>query len=187
MLGSAIALQNAVAGDAYKFLNEIPIGGEGGWDILTIDSAAKRLYVSHSTKVVVVELEKNAVVGEITDTPGVHGFIPIPELQRGFTTNGKENKSSVVDLATLQTISKVDTGANPDAFAYDAKRGEVYIFNHSGGSATVIDAKNAKVTKVTVDGTEARATVRFKGKLGVLGLSKENGDWKVSDLDANQE
>src|SRR3954466_1198010 len=144
-LGSAIALQAAVAGDAYKFLNEIPIGGEGGWDILTIDSAAKRLYVSHSTKVVVVDLEKNAVAGEITDTPGVHGFIPIPELQRGFTTNGKENKSSVVDLGTLKTISKVDTGANPDAFAYDAKRGEVYIFNHSGGSATVIDAKTAKV------------------------------------------
>jgi YVTN family beta-propeller protein len=145
MLGSAIALQNAAAGDAYKFLNEIPIGGEGGWDILTIDSAAKRLYVSHSTKVVVVGLEKNAVTGEITDTPGVHGFIPIPELQRGFTTNGKENKSSVIDLGTLKTISKLDTGANPDAFAYDAKRGEVYIFNHSGGSATVVDAKNAKV------------------------------------------
>src|SRR3954465_165303 len=145
MLGGAIALHNAVAGDAYKFLNEIPIGGEGGWDILTIDSAARRLYVSHSTKVVVVDLERNAVAGEITDTPGVHGFIPIPELQRGFTTNGKENKSSVVDLGTLKTISKVDTGANPDAFAYDAKRGEVYIFNHSGGSATVIDAKNAKV------------------------------------------
>src|SRR4029078_2292642 len=90
-LSVAIALQSAAAGDAYKFLNEIPIGGEGGWDILTIDSAAKRLYVSHSTKVVVVDLEKNVVTGEITDTPGVHGFIPIPELQRGFTTNGKEN------------------------------------------------------------------------------------------------
>lgn len=141
----ALALGDLTAGDAYKFLNEIPIGGDGGWDILTIDSAAKRLYVSHSTKVVVVDLEKNAVAGEIADTPGVHGFIPVPALQRGFSTNGKENKSSVVDLATLKTTSKIDTGANPDAFAYDGKRGEVYIFNHSGGSATVIDAKNAKV------------------------------------------
>src|SRR3954463_12519585 len=135
IVGGAIALHNAVAGDAYKFLNEIPIGGEGGWDILTIDSAARRLYVSHSTKVVVVDLEKNAVAGEITDTPGVHGFIPVPEVQRGFSTNGKENKSSVVDLATLKTISKIDTGANPDAFAYDGKRGELYVFNHSGNSA----------------------------------------------------
>src|SRR5256885_10537881 len=145
MVGSALALQNAAAGDAYKFLNEIPIGGEGGWDILTADSAARRLYVSHTAKVVVVDLEKNAVAGEITDTPGVHGFIPVPELQRGFSTNGKENKSSVVDLTTLKTISKIDTGDGPDAFAYDAKRGEVYILNHKGNSATVIDAKNTKV------------------------------------------
>ena len=144
-LCGAIALRSEAAGDAYKFLNEIPIGGEGGWDILTIDSAAKRLYLSHATKIVVVDLEKNAVAGEITDTPGVHGFIPVPEVQRGFSTNGKENKSSVVDLATLKTISKIDTGDGPDAFAYDAKRGEVYIFNHKGNSATVIDAKNTKV------------------------------------------
>jgi len=145
ILGGALALQNAVAGDAYKFLNEIPIGGEGGWDILTVDSAAKRLYLSHATKVVVVDLEKNTVAGEITDTPGVHGFIPVPDVQRGFSTNGRENKSSVVDLATLKTTAKIDTGDGPDAFAYDAKHGEVYIFNHKGNSATVIDAKNTKV------------------------------------------
>jgi YVTN family beta-propeller protein len=154
VVSSALALQTAAAGDVYKFLNEIPIGGEGGWDILTIDSAAKRLYLSHATKVVVVDLEKNAVAGEIAETPGVHGFIPVPELNRGFSTNGKENKSSVVDLATLKTISKIDTGANPDAFAYDAKRGEVYIFNHSGNSATVIDAKNAKVVATVQLGGE---------------------------------
>lgn len=137
-------MQGAAAGDVYKFLNEIPIGGEGGWDILTIDSAAPRLYVSHATKVVVVDLEQNAVAGEVSDTPGVHGLFPVAGLQRGFTTNGKENKSSVVDLATLKTTSKIDTGANPDAFAYDAKHAELYVFNHSGKSATVVDAKNAK-------------------------------------------
>ena len=154
MLGGAMALQNAAAADAYKFLNEIPIGGEGGWDILAADSAAKRLYVSHATKVVVIDLEKNAVVGEIADTPGVHGFVPVPEVGNGFSTNGKENKSSVVDLKTLKTTSKIDTGDGPDAFAYDAKRGEVYIFNHKGGSATVIDAKNAKVVATVQLGGE---------------------------------
>src|SRR5437899_10473678 len=104
----------AAANQPYQFLTEIPIGGEGGWDILTIDSAASRLYLSHATKVVVVDLNKNAVVGEIADTPGVHGFVAVPELQRGFSSNGKESKSSVVDLSTLKTISKIDTGANPD-------------------------------------------------------------------------
>jgi YVTN family beta-propeller protein len=135
----------ALGSESYQFLNEIPIGGEGGWDILTIDSAAKRLYLSHATKVVVVDLNKNTVVGEITDMPGVHGFVPVPELQRGFSSNGKESKSSVVDLKTLSTISKIDTGANPDAITYEPRRGEVYIFNHTGNSATVIDAKAAKV------------------------------------------
>ena len=144
-LGSAIALQNARAGDVYKSVGEIPIGGEGGWDILTVDSTAQRLYLSHATKVVVVDLEKNAVAGEIADTPGVHGFIPVPEVGNGFSTNGKENKAGVVDLKTLKTTSKIDTGDGPDAFAYDGKRGEVYIFNHKGGSATVIDAKTTKV------------------------------------------
>ncbi len=143
----ALGLQNAVgAGDGqYKFLNEIPIGGEGGWDILTVDSPAHRLYLSHATKVVVVDLEKNAVAGEITDTPGVHGFVAAPEAGLGFSTNGKENKVSVVDLKTLKTISKLDSGEGPDAVVYDPKRGEVYVFNHKGNSATVIDAKAAKV------------------------------------------
>src|SRR6266404_2949140 len=65
----------------------LAIGGEGGWDILTIDATARRLYLSHATKVVVVDLEKNAIVGEIEDTPGVHGFLAAPEVQRGFLTN----------------------------------------------------------------------------------------------------
>src|SRR5438309_2751281 len=91
----------AAAEDSYKFVTEIPIGGEGGWDILTVDSSAHRLYLSHATKVVVVDLTKNAVVGEIADTPGVHGFVVAPELQRGFSSNGKEAKTSVVDLKTF--------------------------------------------------------------------------------------
>jgi YVTN family beta-propeller protein len=135
-----------VAQEAYKFLNEIPIGGEGGWDILTIDPTANRLYLSQATKVVVVDLNKNAVAGEIADTPGVHGFVAVPELQRGFSSNGKEAKSSVVDLKTLKTVSKIDTGESPDALVYEPLRGEVYVFNHKGNSATAIDAKQTKVT-----------------------------------------
>jgi YVTN family beta-propeller protein len=147
MAGWALAFLSvtAAANQPYQFLTEIPIGGEGGWDILIIDSAASRLYLSHATKVVVVDINKNTVVGEIADTPGVHGFVPVPELQRGFSSNGKESKSSVVDLKTLKTISKIDTGANPDAIIYEPRRSEVYIFNHTGNSATVIDAKGAKV------------------------------------------
>jgi YVTN family beta-propeller protein len=150
----------ASAADPYQFLNEIKIGGEGGWDILTIDSAAGRLYLSHATKVVVIDLNKNAVVGEIADTPGVHGFIAVPEFNRGFSSNGKENKSSVVDLKTLKTISKIDTGESPDALVYEPKRHEVYVFNHRGNSVTVIDAKEAKsVATIPLDGNPEFAVV----------------------------
>src|SRR5450432_147072 len=141
----SILLNAAAAEQSYKFVSEIPIGGEGGWDILNVDSASHRLYLSHATKVVVVDLEKNAVLGEIADTPGVHAFIAVPELKRGFSSNGKENKSSMVDLTTLKTVAKVDTGEGPDAIAYEPKRGDVYVFNHRGNSVTVIEAKSAKV------------------------------------------
>src|SRR6266576_1911478 len=143
--GLSLQFANASADDAYKFLSQIPIGGEGGWDYVTVDAAAHRLYLSHATKVVVVDLTKNAVSGEIGNTPGVHGFIVAPELGRGFASNGKESKASIVDLKTLRTISKVETGTNPDALVYEPVRGEVYFFNHSGNSATVVSAKTASV------------------------------------------
>jgi YVTN family beta-propeller protein len=182
----AFGLQNAVgAGEGpYKFLNEIPIGGEGGWDILTIDSPAHRLYLSHATKVVVVDLTKNVVAGEITDLPGVHGFIAVPEVDRGFSSNGKENKISVVDLKTLKTISKLDTGANPDALVYDPKRGEVYVFNHTGNSATVVDAKAAKVVAtIALGGAPEFAAVDSGTGRIYCNLEDKN---EVAVIDANK-
>ena len=150
----------ALANDFYQSLPEIPIGGEGGWDILTIDNSARRLYLARATNVVVVDLDKNAAVGEVTDTPGVHAFVAIPELQRGFSSNGKEAKSSVVDLKTFRTISKIDTGTNPDAVVYEPRHGEVYVFNHSGNSVTVINSKTATVSAtIPLGGTPEFAAV----------------------------
>ena len=129
----------------YHLLKEIPVGGEGGWDYLSVDEAARRLYVSHGSAVVVIDLDKETVGGEITNTPGVHGLAVAPDLQRGFTSNGRSNTASIVDLKTLQTLAKVDTGANPDAMLYEPGQQEVYMFNGRGQSATVIDAKAGKV------------------------------------------
>jgi DNA-binding beta-propeller fold protein YncE len=149
LLGTILVSLAAVAiGRAegpYHFLKEIPVGGQGGWDYLTVDSAAQRLYVSHATKIVVIDLSKDQVLGEITNTPGVHGIAIAPGSQRGFSSNGRENKVSIVDLKTLQTISKVDTGENPDAILYEPKHNEVYAFNGRGRSATVIAADSGKV------------------------------------------
>jgi YVTN family beta-propeller protein len=155
---------SALGNNLYHFKGQIPIGGEGGWDILTIDPTDDRLYLSHSTKVVVVDLSKNAVAGEISDTPGVHAFVAVAEVKRGFSSNGKESKSSVVDLTTLKTVSKIDTGSNPDAVVYEPRHGEVYVFNHTGNSVTVINAKTATVSAtIPLEGTPEFAAVDEKG------------------------
>src|ERR1051326_8144310 len=133
------------ADGSYHLLKEIPVGGEGAWDYLSVDELNRRLYVSHATKVVVIDLDKEEVVGEIADTPGVHGLAPAPDLQRGVTSNGRENKASIVDLKTLATLSKVDTGQNPDGMLYEPSQHEVYLFNGRDQTATVVDLKEAKV------------------------------------------
>ncbi len=142
------------AADLYYFLKEIHVGGEGGWDYLTVDGAGRRLYASHNTKVIVIDVDKDELAGQITGTPGVHGFAIAPTLHRGFSSNGRENNVSVVDLQTLKTIQKVATGANPDAILFESGRQEVYAFNGRGQSATVIDAASGMVT----------ATVPLSGK-----------------------
>jgi len=147
----------------YRFLKEISIGGEGGWDDLSVDPAARRLYVTHATEVVVIDLETDKVVGEIADTPGVHGFAIAHDLGRGFSSNGRENKISIVDLKTLKTLSKMDTGENPDAIVYEPVHQEVYAFNGHGNSATVIDAKTGRVvTTVMLTGRPEFAAVDSK-------------------------
>ncbi|MCX6559405.1 MAG: YncE family protein [Candidatus Aminicenantes bacterium] len=133
------------AGPTYRLLKSIPVGADGGWDYLSVDAAARRLYVSHATKVVVIDMDKDVVVGEIADLPGVHGFALAPELGLGFASNGRENKASIVDLKTLKTIAKADTGENPDCILYVPGHEEVYTFNGRGQSATVFEAKTGKV------------------------------------------
>jgi hypothetical protein len=129
----------------YHFLKAIPISGQGGWDYLSVDPSARRLYMSHGAEVVVVDLAADTVVGRITNTPGVHGLAPAPELGRGFVSDGRENKAAIVDLKTLQILSKVETGQNPDGMLYEPGRQEAYMFNGRGQSATVIDAKSGQV------------------------------------------
>jgi hypothetical protein len=153
-LAAAGAAQAAGKDPGYHFLKEIPIEGDTGWDYLSIDSEAHRLYVTHGTHIVVIDLDKDAVVGDIPDTPGVHGFAIAHKLGRGFASAGQEAKVSVVDLKTLATISKVSTEEGPDGIVYEPGRGEVYAFNGRAHSATVISAKSAQVV----------ATIKLPGK-----------------------
>jgi DNA-binding beta-propeller fold protein YncE len=142
------------AATGYHIISDIPIGGEGGWDDLTVDSAARRLYVSHATHVAVVDLETNKVVGDIPDTPGVHGIAIASELNKGFISNGRGNTVTIFDLKTLKTLGTVPTGENPDDICYDSGSSRVFVFNGRSKNATVIDAK----------GNKAAATIALPGK-----------------------
>ena len=172
--GASFGVLHAQEGP-YRLTREILVGGEGGWDYLSVDAAAHRLYVSHATKIVVIDTQANKVVGEIADTPGVHGFAVAAELGRGFSSNGRENKVSIVDLKTLKTIQKVDTGENPDAIMYEPARKEVYAFNGRGKSATVIDAQGGNVI----------ATIPLEGKPEFAQADSKAGKVYVNIEDQN--
>jgi DNA-binding beta-propeller fold protein YncE len=150
IVGAAVC----AAATGYHVISDIPIGGEGGWDYLTVDSAARRLYVSHATHVAVVDLETNKVVGDIPDTPGVHGIAIAPDLNKGFISNGRGNTVTIFDVKSLKTLGTVPTGENPDDICYDAGSSRVFVFNGRSKNATVIDAK----------GNKAAATIALPGK-----------------------
>lgn len=140
----------------YHVVNKITLGGEGGWDYLAIDSAAHRLYVSHATKVVVVDVTTGKPVGEIPNTNGIHGIAIASDLKRGFTSNGRDATTTIFDLQTLAVLGIAKTGGNPDAILYEPVTKRVFTFNRtrvsSEASTTVIDAAKGEVVKTLMLG-----------------------------------
>lgn len=145
---------HAQALSGYHIIDKIEVGGDGGWDALTVDSKAHRLYVSHATHVVVIDILTDKVVGDIPNTNGIHGIAIAEKLGKGFTSNGRDNTVSIFDLKTLMVTGTVKTDKNPDIIIFDAKSGKVFCFNGGSNNATVIDAAAGKVV----------GTVAFSGK-----------------------
>ncbi len=142
--GAALFAQTA---PAYHEIARISISGEGGWDYLSVDSAAHRLYVTHSTEVVVIDTERNAVVGKLAGTSGVHGVAIAPKLHRGFTSNGRDNSVTIFDTRTLKEIQRVSVGKSPDAILFDPVSDDVFTFNGGSNDSTVLKAATGKVVK----------------------------------------
>lgn len=138
----------SAAGPGYHVIDKLQLGGEGGWDYLTVDSAAHRLFVSRGSHVMVVDLETGKVAGDIPGTLGVHGIALAPELGRGFTSNGRTDSVTIFSLDTLKPIGEVKTGKNPDCILYDKASGRVFTFNGRSGDATAFNAATG-----VVDGT----------------------------------
>lgn len=149
-------------------IKRLPLGGDGGWDYLSVDSDARRLYISRGTHVMVVDIDTEKLVGDIPDTPGVHGVAIAPELNRGFTSNGRANTATIFDLKTLKAIGHVKTGTNPDAILYDPASKRVFTFNGKSLDATAFEAATGVVAgTVALGGKPEYATADGKGRVFV--------------------
>lgn len=136
----------AAAALHYHVVRHIPVGGVGGWDYLTMDSASHRLFLSHSDRVEVLDVESGKVVGTIPNTPGVHGIAIAPALHRGFVSAGRTSTVTIFDLDSLATVGEVKTtGERPDAIIFDPFTSRVFTFNAGGKNTTAIDAATGSV------------------------------------------
>jgi len=154
-VAAALALGTAAAGAAqagtpadgpYRVIHRTVTGGEGGWDYLTVDGPGQRVFMSRGTHVMVVDLRRDSLAGDIPNTPGVHGIALAPELGKGFTSNGRDSSVTVFDLRTLAATGSLKvTGRGPDAIVYDPSSRRVFTFNGGSANATAIDAARGAV------------------------------------------
>lgn len=140
-LGPAVA----APAPAYHLAKNVSVPGDGGWDYLTVDEGARRLYIARSSHVSVVNIDTGQVVGDIPDLAGVHGVAVDTADGRGFTSNGRDNSVTIFDLKTLKKIGTVPVGVGPDTIIFDPPTKRVFTFNGRGQSATAIDAVSGRV------------------------------------------
>ncbi|MGB8061418.1 MAG: PQQ-binding-like beta-propeller repeat protein [Candidatus Sulfotelmatobacter sp.] len=145
----ACSVSALAASPNYSVIQKIPIPGKGGWDYLTVDDAARRLYVSHGTELEILDLDSGEKLGSIP-TVGMHGIALAPEFNHGFLSDGKANTVIMFDLKTMQVLAKIDSPKDPDGIIYDDASKRVFAFNGDSNSATAIDAASGKVVG-TVD------------------------------------
>jgi len=156
------------AAPGYHLIKTYKLGGEGGWDYLTLDRTSNRLYISRSTHVIVINPDSGEPVGDIPDTPGVHGIALAPEFSHGFVSNGGEGTVGVFDLTSLKVLSKIKVGDNPDAILYDPASKRVFTFNGRSHDVTAIDAaKGTVVGTIKLDGKPEFAVTDEKGEIFV--------------------
>ena len=135
----ASAQQGTASG--YQVTRRVPVPGDSGWDYVTFDTARSRIFISRSTRVQVVDANSGQLISEIQNTPGVHGVALAYDLNKGFTSNGRDTSVTVFDFVSLAPIKTIHvTGAGPDAILYDSATRRVFTFNGQGHSTTAIDA-----------------------------------------------
>jgi len=140
----------ATPAPGYHVIKKVTVPGTGSWDYVTVDEAARRVYIAHATQVQVLDADTAELVGTIPNTPGAHGVAVVPEFGRGFITAGKSDSVIIFDLKTLKPLGEVKVGKKPDAIIYDPATKHLFVMNGDSDSTTVINAADGKVVG-TVD------------------------------------
>jgi YVTN family beta-propeller protein len=160
----------------YRIVNRFQVEGDGGWDYLAFDDSTGRLFISHGTITQVIDSKTGKLIETINNTEGVHGIALDRKDNKAFISCGRDSSVLVVDLNTLQFISRIKvTGASPDAILYDEFSGHVFVYNGRSANATVIDPKNNTVS----------ATIPLTGK-PEFSVSDGNGKVYVNIEDKSQ-
>ncbi len=157
------------AAGPYKVLKKIALGGEGKWDYVTLDAEARRLYIPRGSHVMVMDVDREKIVGDIPMTKGVHGVALAPKHQRGFTSNGGDSTVTIFDLRTLKEVQPpVKVGSRPDSILYDPATDRVFTFNGGSKDATALDAGTGKVVgSISLGGRPEGAVADGKGTIYV--------------------
>jgi DNA-binding beta-propeller fold protein YncE len=194
---SALIATAVLAGPSgYRVVKTYKLGGDGGWDYLTVDSKSRRVYISRGTHVMVVDADSGTVIGDIPNTNGVHGIAIAAEFDKGFISDGRDGTITVFDLKTLKTAGTATAGKNPDAIIYDPASKRVFAFNGTSKDATAVDAKTNNVAgTIALGGKPEAAVADGKGHIFVniedtseivqfdaTKLSVENR-WKIAPCD----
>jgi DNA-binding beta-propeller fold protein YncE len=134
----------------YHLLKSVTVGGQGGWDYLSLDQKHHRLYLSHSSQVDVFDIERNEVVGHIMNTEGVHGaaFANVGGQSRGFITCGHSASVLMIDPVTLDTLARIPVGKGPDGVVYDPASNHVFVIDAKSSDLTVLTPMGKKVTTI---------------------------------------
>jgi YVTN family beta-propeller protein len=151
ILLGAFALATAAAG-GYHLLKKIPFGAAEGstreyFDYITVDSAARRVYLSHGTEIKVIDADIGNLVGNITGLKQDHGVALAHEFGRGFISDGAQGKVIIFDMKTLKVIGEAKADNDADCVVYDPASKRVFVMEGDPNSTTAIDAKSGTVVK----------------------------------------
>ena len=175
---------SALAQKQYKLVDTVKLGGEGGWDYLTYEKGAHRLFITRGSHVMVIDTNTLKQIGDIPDLSGIHGVALAPEMSKGFVSNGGDDSVTVFDLKTLKATDKIKVGGRPDAILYDPFSKHVFTFNAKSQDSTVVDAASGKVVAtIPLGGKPEFPATDGKGKIFVN--IEDKGEIVLIDVNSN--